>query len=157
MARRSVVPARQMTPEQARGAIIRHFAHLNAAGGVNMAQFEAQRAEQSMVRVLVDMATDVSGEIPHALRARCAMDVVAIARGPLKPWLHQGETVDPNARAPDEKRTVGENMESAQVLADVSEELDRLVSRRVPPEQWPEHVRAAVGDTLSYYSETADD
>jgi hypothetical protein len=157
MGRRSLVQQRQMTPEQARSAVIRHFAHLNSHGGVNLAQMEAQVHEQTMVRLLADFAMDTTGEISYPLRAKCAMDVIAIARGPLREWLHTGQTVDPAAPSPDGKSTVGDNIEAAKASAAVHEELDRLVAQRINPSDWPVHVRLAVGDALSYFSERVED
>lgn len=158
MGRRSLIPARLMTPEQARSAVIKHFSHLTSTGGVNMAQYEAQKNETEMVQVLVGFALDTSGEIAPSLRAKCAMDVLAIARGPLREWVHDGRTVEPAAPRTDGREgTQGEAIESAQASADVAAELDRLVAQRVDPALWPGHVKAVVGDAISFFSETTDD
>jgi len=157
MGRRSVVPSNRLSPEQARRAVIRHFSHLTSTGGANMAMVEAQRAEQSMVQLLVGFALDPSGDLPPTLRAKCAMDVISIARGAIRDWQHTGETIDPSATRTDGvDGTVADALEAAQASADVSAELDMLVAKRVPPEQWPAHVRAVVGDALSYFSERPD-
>ena len=129
----------------------RHFTRLTEIDGVNMAQFTAQRYEEEMVKVLVGMALDVTGTTAPGLRRQCALDVITVARGVPKPWLNDGQTIDPNAPVGDGSQTMGDLIEAAKTSAEMYEELDGLVRRKVPPEQWPQKIREMVGDAISHF------
>ena len=103
-----------------------------------------------MVETLVGFVRDFT--VPVALRRQCAMDVVAIARGPLRPWVHDGETIDTNAQGVTGE-TIGAEIDAARSSAAALAELDELVRRRVPVSQWPESVRLAAGELLAMFAE----
>jgi hypothetical protein len=71
-----------------------------------------------------------------------------------KPWYHDGETIDPAATGAT-GNTVAAEIEAARLSAQIYRELNLLVQRLVPSEQWPEHVRAVAGELIACYSEEA--
>ena len=83
------------------------------------------------------------------------MDVITIARGQIKPWYHDGKSVDPNADG-QTGQPIGTEIESAKLTAELHERLNDLVMRKVPVDRWPEDVREAAGEFLSTFSETED-
>jgi len=135
-------------PRDARAAIKKHLQRLqNSSNGV---QFEAQRHEVDMVNLLVDLAQDESN--PATLRRQCALDVVTLARGVPKPWLHTGE--DLNADTPGNAglgATVGQELEAAKQTSALDEQLAQLTARNVHPRDWPENVRSVAADMIAYY------
>ena len=103
-----------------------------------------------MVQILVGFAEDMNLAPP--LRRDCAKDVIALARGPLAPWHHDGETIDP-AAARENGNTVGAEIVAIRATAELYQRLDELVRRGVPPELWPEDVRAIAGGLAASYAE----
>ena len=148
MGRRSIAPA---TPAQVRASVAKHFRHLmGPATGINLAQFQAQLHEESMVQILVGFACDVT--LPAPLRRDCALDVIRIARGPIAPWIHDARTIDPDGIAPSGK-PISDEIEEIRKTAELHQRLDELVRRGVPPALWPEDVRKAAGDFLASYTD----
>ena len=116
-----------------------------------MAQFRAQLHEEAMVEVLVGFAQDMN--LAPSLRRDCARDVIAIARGPLAPvGAPNGETIDPSV-AREGGGTVGDEIVAIRATAELYQRLDELVRREVPPELWPEDVRAIAGNLAASYAE----
>lgn len=146
MGRRAI---EKMDPKEARQAVARHMRRLMSTSGVNMAQFKAQVYEEAMVDLLAGFAMD-AGQ-PPSFRRDCAKDVLSYARGAIKPWIHDGETIDPSATG-DSGSPVREEIEATRVTAEAYQELDDLVRRKVPPEQWPERIRALAGEAIAYYA-----
>jgi len=148
MGRREVEKA--VDPQQLREAIGRHFRRLTNTAGVNMAEFRAQLHEEEMVELLVGFTRDMTATMPF--RRQCALDVLQLARGQIRPWIHDGETIQPDAVGLS-GRPVREEIDSARRAAEVYAELDDLVRRKVHPSEWPEAVRLAAGDAISFFAE----
>jgi hypothetical protein len=137
---------KQLSPEDTRKAVKRHLYRLMTDGGVNLAQFKAQQHEEKMVQILVDFAMDdISGDtLSHReFRAKCARDVLLYARGPVTPWIHSGQTINPQAIGPS-GATVGAEIEAARQDAAMLAELDAYAN--VPYSSWPEELRDRVGE-----------
>lgn len=143
-------------PRQARLAVARHFRRLTGKAGVNLAQFRAQMYEEEMIDFLRDVV--LSNDAPLGLKISCAKDVLTYARGPLTPWAHDGQTIDPEEPTPEgtPEPTIGAQIEAARALADLHTELDDLVRRRVPPEHWPKRIQEAMGDAATYFAEVEE-
>jgi len=142
-----------MGPKEAREVIGSHFRRLTSSTGVNMAVFRAQLHEEEMVKVIAGIALDPL-QLP-SIRISAASKVLEIARGAIRPWVHDGQTVDPRAEGIT-GATVGEEIQAARMTAELYEEINALTMKRVPPEQWPESVRLAAGNLLATYSEKPD-
>jgi hypothetical protein len=144
---------KELRPEDVREVVGRHFRSLTSKAGVNFAQYKAQQHEEEMVELLVGFTQDAT--LTANLRRQCALDVILVARGPQAPWLHSGETIIPGMASQDPNgppgRTVGDDIESARRAADVQGELASLVMRKVPPAEWPEHVKLAAGEAIAYF------
>ena len=104
MGRRSVS---SMSPEEVRSLVSRNFRRLVNTAGINLAQYEAQIHEGDAVRLLWEFATDEGN--PKAFRRDCAKDVLQYARGAIRTWAHDGETIDPMAQG-QTGRPVGEEI-----------------------------------------------
>ena len=149
--------------EEARKAVARHFRRLTNQVGVNLAQFRAQLHEEEMVELLVGLArgkaVDQKGEaidVPVSVRRQCMIDVLTFARGPIRPWLHDGETIDPSMPAPG-GGTMGDAITATRATADTIEEMADLVARQVPPSAWPDHVREAAAASALYSELVTED
>jgi hypothetical protein len=149
--RRTLEPSK-IDPKKAREAIARHFQALMQKSGVNVTQFKAQIYEEEMVDMLAGFARDMTQ--PTSLRRQCAIDIITYARGLPKPWIHVGDTVNPEAEGK-VGETVGQEINAARLTANIYQQLDELVRRGVHPDSWPADVRQAAGEALAYYSEAA--
>ena len=149
MGRRSLAVVTQ--EEEARAAVARHFRSLTdrRGVGVNLAQFQAQIHEQEMVNLLYGFAMDPTGDL--AFRRLCILDVLNIARGPIAPWRHDGQTIDPAAQSATGKGSVGDDIEEAQRSAALLQKLDELVRLKVPVDKWPTEVREAAAEFSEAY------
>lgn len=156
MGRRSVATASDLArlerdgPRAARDAVVTHFRRLTGAAGVNLAQFKAQVHEEEMIDLLVGFTRDVT--LPATLRRQCALDVVLVARGPIRPWEHAGETIDPSAEGRT-GATVGTEIEATRLTADAYMRIASLTMRQVPFSQWPEDLQAAADPALATFTE----
>ena len=113
----------------------------------DLAELAAQAVGADMVALLTGFAFDVTLE--PEFRAKCANDV--LDRGFGKPATKaRVEMLDMRAPTIDGK-TIGDEITAAQLSAELFQQVDDLVRREVPPEQWPEHVRAAVGDAAAFF------
>lgn len=130
----------------ARKQAVANIRRLTANSGVNYAQFEAQVHEAKMVRLLVGLAEDVL--LPPDLRRECAIDVITLARGKIGVWLHDGQTIDPEAPSGVVPGTVGQEIEQVRIASEAYEELDELIRKRVPPAYWPERIRTLAGEAV---------
>jgi len=153
MGRRNGAPTTALTERDAANLhrmARKQFDRLMNTDGVNLATYQAQLVEQDMVKMLAGLALDTSGYTSPSLRRQCAMDVLTIARGVPKLWVHDGQTVSPSAVTPT-GQTMGDLIEAAQTTAQLAQELDRLTREKIPPNEWPEDVRAMVGDAITYF------
>lgn len=115
----------------------------------DLAEFQAQTHAADMVDILAAFAWDVTK--PDDFRRQCANDVLDRAYG--KPTMKAHfEMVDPSADAGDGS-TVGQTIKAACAAAQDFQDLDELVRRKVPQDQWPERLRKLAGDAIAYYSE----
>lgn len=142
MGRRSVT---EMSPKEIRAQAAKHFRNLVHAGGPNLAVFRAQIHEEEMVELLVGLTKDIS--VAPGLRAQIAMDVIKIARGPMAPWFHTGETINPHAMG-DSGKSVGDEIEEARKTSALYTELDACIRSNTHPSTWPESVRVLAGEML---------
>ena len=139
-------------PHAARNAVARHINKLQASN--NGVQFQAQIYEREAVDTLVALMRDE--EMPPSLRRQCALDVATLARGQPKVWLHDGETIDPNAQgAAGFGATVAQEIEATTISVDLHLKLADYTRRNIHPRDWPEEVRAVATDMVNYY-ETED-
>lgn len=145
MARRRT---KEIDPEEARKVVGRHFRRLVGHGGVNMAEFHAQLVEVEMVEIIAGFARDLTLE--PKFRKECALDVLLLARGPSVPWPRDGKTISVHEPGP-AGGTVGDTIEAARLAADLYQQLDDLVRRKVPPAEWPPAVREAAGAAIAFY------
>ena len=130
----------RLPAHQARDAVVSHFRKLTSgAGGINLAQFRAQLYEEQAVELIAGFMSDVTLSAPF--RKECAKDILLYARGAVKSWEHDGETVDTNAIGRT-GNTIGEEIEAARLTAQAYEEINKLCMRQVPVEAWPEELRA---------------
>jgi hypothetical protein len=130
----------QLAPHQAREAAAAHYRGLTAgAGGINLAQFRAQLYEEQAVELLAGFMNDIT--LPAPFRRDCAKDVLLYARGAIKPWEHDGVSVDISATGRT-GATIGEEIEAARLTAAAYEAINRLCMRQVPVDAWPEELRA---------------
>lgn len=136
-------------PKMARDAVKKHLARLQSAN--NATQFTAQRHEEAMVTLLVDMAEDPL--MPPALRRACANDVLVYARGQPKAWLHNGETINPALPGSSgiSGATIGDEIEAARQTARLHEQLALLTASNTHPRDWPDDVRAIATDIVRFY------
>lgn len=140
--------AASINPREARAAVVKHLRRLNSA--VNITQFSAQLYEQEMVETLVEMVRNEA--TAPSLRRQCAIDVLTFARGAVRPWVHMGETVNPQAEGTSGlNATVGEEIEAAKNTARLHAQLDLYIAQNKPPSEWPEDVRTIAGEMLTYY------
>jgi hypothetical protein len=112
--------------------------------GINMSQFTAQLHEIRCVETLVGFASDDT--LPEPFRAQCCKDVIELARGKPKVWLHDTATINPAApslRDP-EHRTVADDIAEVKTMSACYEELNALVSAGVHTNDWPDRVRDLV-------------
>lgn len=143
MGRRSVdaldpVRSRELAAKQLR-TLLSHY---------DLAEFEAQIHAADMVTILAGFAKDAT-QAPD-FRRQCANDVLDRAYG--RPATKATVTiVDPSAKN-DAGSPVREEIEATRVTAEAYQELDDLVRRKVPPEQWPERIRALAGEAIAYYA-----
>lgn len=148
MARRTDIS--KLEPQAARKAIATHFRTVASRSGINLAQFQAQLAAEDMVKLIAGFANDPL--LPAPFRKECAIDVVTIAYGKIQPWYHEGEHIDPSAQsAAANGSTLGQEIDQARLTAELYQQLDELVRRKVPPEHWPESVRTLAGEAIAYY------
>jgi len=142
--------AASINPKEARAAVVKHLKRLNSA--VNVTQFTAQLHERDMIELLVDMAENVT--MPPSIRRQCAIDVLTFARGQPRPWIHDGETVDPNMPGTSGLgATVGQEIEAARQTAKLHQQLAMLSASNVHPRDWPEEVRQIAGDMVAFYEQ----
>lgn len=135
-------------PKIAREAVRKHLARLQ--GSNNAVQFQAQRYETEMVDLLAQFARDP--DLPPALRRQTAIDVLTYARGAVKPWLHDAETIDPTAQgAAGLGATIGQELEAARQTAGLHEQLARLTAANVHPRDWPAEVRSVAAGLVAFY------
>ena len=146
MARRTDIA--KLDANLARKAVAAHFRKITSKSGINYAQFQAQLQEEDMVRLLAGFAMDTT--LQPTLRRECALDVITIARGKIQPWIHDGQTIDPEAVSA-AGSPIKQEIDAARATAELYQELDDLVRRRIPPEQWPEAVRTLAGEAIAYY------
>lgn len=144
MGRRSVaVPdmrrVEQLTPHQAREAVTAHYRALTIGAGINLAQFKAQLFEEQAVELIAGFMNDVTQTA--AFRKECAKDILLYARGPIRPWEHSGETVDPNAIG-HTGNTVGEEIQAARLTAAAYEQINVLCMKQIPVDAWPIELQA---------------
>lgn len=139
----------RLPAHQARDAVVSHFRKLTGAAGINLAQFRAQLHEEEMVELLVGFTRDIT--LPASLRRDCAKDVVTIARGPIQPWIHLGETIDPQAEGRT-GNTVGAEIEAARLTSRMYEQITQLTMKGVPFEAWPEELKAAADPSMASFS-----
>lgn len=143
----SVVP----TPRgaQERRALSNAYQRMLRDSVVDKARIRAQSYEEDCIDVLFGMATDVSGEVPHALRRQCALDVLVQARGPIAPQIHDGATVDPRAPATDGGAgTVADQIDAARRSATILAEVQDYVQQGIAFDRWPQALRDAVGPDM---------
>lgn len=140
-----------MNPQEARLTIAKHFRRLANGSGVNMAQLKAQMEEESMVDILTGIAMDFTQN--PTIRRQCAMDVISIARGAIKVWAHDGETINPGATG-DTGNTIGAEIEAAKMTAELYKELNGYIARGVHPDKWPDNIKQiASPEMITYYAE----
>jgi len=135
-------------PKMAREAVRKHLARLQSSS--NALVFTAQKNEEAMVQLLVDMAQDAL--MPPALRRACANDVLVYARGSIKPFFHDGHTID--SAAPGSAglgATVGQELEAARQTARLHEQLNMLVGSNVHPSLWPDDVKSISSGLIDFY------
>lgn len=132
--------------------MVKHLRRLqNATNGV---QFVAQLHEREAVELLVEFMHDPL--LPVTLRRQCAIDVTQLARGAVRPWVHTGETINPEAEGTAGLgATVRQEIEAAQNTATLHHQLNMLTAANVHPRDWPADVRAVAADMVAYYA--ADD
>lgn len=147
MGRRSVS---SMSQEEVRALVAKNFRRLVNATGINLAQFEAQIHEADAVKLLWEFATDDTN--PKVFRRDCIKDVLMYARGSIKTWQHDGETIDPSALGLT-GRPIGQEINAVRLATDVMQEMNDLVARKVPVSAWPPHVVEAAGAAVTYYRE----
>jgi hypothetical protein len=139
--------------EAARRAAAAFLQARSKLGGVNLAQVTAQMHEIECVEQLVSFMRDES--LPPALRRDCCIDILTIARGKPRVWLHDGRTVDPAApslRDP-ERRTVGDDIADLSVATALYQQFNTLVSQGIHSSEWPDAVRAlADPETLEMFN-----
>jgi len=139
------------TPTQVRTAITKHLKRLNDS--TNKVQFQAQLYEVEMIDLLADFAR--TEDYPLSLRRQCALDVLNYARGQPKTWLHDGQTVDPQAQGNSGLgATVIQEIEAAKATADLHAKVAQLTAANVHPSEWDEEVRSVAGDIVEYYENT---
>jgi hypothetical protein len=116
-----------------------------------MLQLKAQMQEELIVDMLMGFAQDMT--LPAQFRRDCLLDVAKFARGAVKSWVHEGETIDPEAPGA-VGETKGDEIQAARMSAELYETLNELISRGVSSDNWPEAVRQAAGDLVAVYTET---
>lgn len=147
MGRRSVT---SMSPEEVRSLVSRNFRRLVNTTGINLAQFEAQIHESEAIRLLWEFAVDENN--PKAFRRDCAKDVLLYARGAIRTWQHDGETIDPSAQGVT-GRPIGQEINAVRLATDLQQQLADLVAGKVPVSAWPPEVIEAAGAAVTYYRE----
>lgn len=153
MGRRSVnVPKvrdlEKRNAHDARQAVVSHFRQLTGPAGINLAAFKAQIHEEEMVDLLVGFTRDVT--LPATLRRDCAKDVITIARGPIQPWFHMGETIDPLAEGRT-GNTIGAEIEATRLTSQAYEAITRLMMQQIPFDMWPEDLRAFADPSMAMF------
>jgi hypothetical protein len=117
------------------------FQKLAAHATVNRLQFEAQRHEADVVRLMRGLMSDIT--VPVDQRIAASKLLATWARGLPKPWFHDGKTIYADDIT-SSGLTVAQQVAEAERLTAISAEVDRLVAARVPWRDWPADVRAAV-------------
>jgi hypothetical protein len=106
------------------------------------AEFQAQTHACRMVDMLAGFADDIFQ--PVEFRRQCANDILDRAYG--KPATKaRVEIVDTSAKTA-EGMTVGDEIQAAIVTADVFRRVNDLTMRQIPFSEWPDDVKAAVGE-----------
>jgi hypothetical protein len=139
--------------DRARLVAMQQLRRLTAASAANSAQLRAQVHEAEMVELLVGFTRDVT--LPAGLRRDCAKDVLLYARGPVTPWLHDGETIDPAAIGRT-GNTVAEEIDAIRLTSQAYEQMNGLVMRGIPFEAWPEDIKAIADSSLGTFSADSD-
>lgn len=134
-----------MDPKEARDLIMRHFRRINSTGGINRAEFAAQKVEEDMVEMLIGWARNPT--LAEAERFVYVNKILEIARGKIAPWVHAGQTIDPTAIG-ETGMTVSAEMQLARDMAEVDAKIADLMMRRIPPDDWPEEVRLRAGNLI---------
>ena len=118
----------------------------------DMAEFQAQTYACDMIDMLAGFAQDMT--LPVAFRRECANDVLDRAYG--KPATKTQVEIVNTEDQTGTGRTVGEDIESARLSADLYQRLNSLVAQGVSPENWPAEVRRIAGESLSYFEVDTD-
>lgn len=147
MGRRSLT---NFTPEEARAALSARYRRALRGVNVNLVQFAAQQYEEEMLQGLVKFSRDT--ELAPVFRAECMIKVLTYARGPVAPWKHDGETIDPSMTG-NSGQPIGQEINAVRLATDVMQEMNDLVARKVPVSAWPPHVVEAAGAAVTYYRE----
>jgi len=106
---------------------------------VNRVQFRAQMYEEEAVDLVRAMM--YADEAPMGHRLQCAQQIVQWARGSVKTWNHDGETINPAAPGP-AGLPVGETIEAARAAVEVFSRFDRNVRLNIPYADWDDEVKA---------------
>ena len=138
-----------LDPQLARDVVASHLKRLRA--NTNGVVFTAQNHEVEMVELLVEFARDP--EQPPAFRRHCAVDVITFARGTVKPWIHDGETINPQAEGGSgiKGASVQDEITAAKNTARLHEQLTALIGGNVHPSQWPPDVRKVSAEMVEFY------
>ena len=124
--------------------------HIRRTSNTNMVEFTARLHETQAIKLLIGFAQDKT-QSPKFRRA-CAMDILKLARGGLREWWHNGETIDPNALGRSGLGgTVAQELEAARLTADLYTELNRLIEARIDSASWPESIREVCADMIHFY------
>jgi hypothetical protein len=145
MGRRSIVtPA---DADKARKAAAKRFmALVDSGSGVNITQFVAQIHERDAIEFLAGIMHDIT--VPTALRMQCAEKIVLYARGPVIPWEHDRQTIDPGAFM-QTGLTVTQQIAAATAHSALHQRLDDLIRRQVHPSEWPDDIREIASDMIA--------
>jgi hypothetical protein len=129
----------RMTPQQARETVVAHYRALTVGAGINLAQFKAQLYEERAVELIGGFMDDVT--LPAPFRRDCAKDILLYARGAVKAWEHEGNTINPDAIGRT-GNTVKEEIEAARATAQAYEQINILCMKRIPVDAWPPDLQA---------------
>lgn len=141
MARRALVPK---DVAAAKDVALRQLRQLLSV--YNIAEFEAQRHAADMVKFLAEAVYDISVPLPQ--RVEWAHKILDRAYGTVAESPAPRVTLDP---ASPEANKVAAAIEVQKRTTAQLQELDGYVGR-LPPDQWPEHIRQIAGDLVAAWS-----